>query len=35
MAKRKEWTEAELVLTFKLNRITSYETPLLKEWLAD
>jgi hypothetical protein len=34
MAKRKEWTEAELVLTFKLNRITSYETPLLKEWLA-
>ena len=32
--KAKEWTEAELVLTFKLHRNTSYETPLMKEWLS-
>ncbi len=34
MAKKQQWTEAELVLAFKLNRITDYETPLVKEWLT-
>ncbi len=29
----KNWTEAELVLQFKLNRILAYQTPLMKEWL--
>lgn len=33
MAKTKSWKEGELVLTFNLERITSYQTPLLKEWL--
>ncbi len=40
MAKRKNtevegrnWTEAELVLQFKLNRIATYQTPLMQEWL--
>ncbi len=30
---KKNWTEAELVLQFKLNRIVEYQTPLMKEWL--
>ncbi len=30
---KKNWTEAELVLQFKLKRITTYQTPLMKEWL--
>ncbi len=34
MSKKQQWTEAELVLAFKLNRITDYETPLVKEWLT-
>jgi hypothetical protein len=34
MAKRPEWTEAELVLTFKLTRIATYPTPRLQEWLS-
>ena len=40
MAKREKiedegrnWTEAELVLQFNLNRIVEYQTPLMKEWL--
>jgi hypothetical protein len=31
--KTKEYKEGELVLLFKLNRITTYYTPLLQEWL--
>ena len=34
MAKKKEWKEAELVLAFRLERITTYQTPLMVEWLA-
>jgi hypothetical protein len=30
----KAWREGELIETFQLNRITTYETPLLQEWLA-
>ena len=29
----RNWTEAELVLQFNLNRIVEYQTPLMKEWL--
>jgi hypothetical protein len=29
----RNWTEAELVLQFNLKRITTYQTPLMKEWL--
>jgi hypothetical protein len=29
----KEWKEAELIKTFKLNRIKKYYTPLMTEWL--
>jgi hypothetical protein len=31
--KGKQYKEANLVLLFKLNRITTYYTPLLQEWL--
>jgi hypothetical protein len=33
MARKREWKEAEIVLTFNLERITTYQTPLMKEWL--
>jgi hypothetical protein len=33
MAKKKEWKEAELLLTFNLERIADRQTPLMKEWL--
>jgi hypothetical protein len=33
MATKREWKEAELILTFNLERIAEYQTPLLKEWL--
>jgi hypothetical protein len=33
-AESKEWKEAMLIKTFKLNRITQYQTPLMKEWLS-
>ena len=39
MARRKKedegrnWTEAEVVLQFKLKRIATYQTPLIQEWL--
>jgi len=33
MAKKKQWKEAELMLTFNLERIVEYKTPLMKEWL--
>ncbi len=29
----RNWTEAELVLQFKLKRIVEYQTPLMQEWL--
>jgi hypothetical protein len=29
----KQWREADLIKTFKLNRITDYQTPLMQEWL--
>ncbi len=29
----REWREADLIKTFKLNRIKEYQTPLMKEWL--
>ncbi len=32
-AASKEWQEATLIKTFKLNRIKEYQTPLMKEWL--
>lgn len=31
---KKEWTEAELIDTFQLNRIVEYQTPLMQEWLS-
>ncbi len=30
---KKDWREGELIDTFKLNRITEYQTPLMEEWL--
>ena len=30
----KSWKEGEVIKTFKLNRIISYQTPLMQEWLA-
>ena len=32
-AESKQWKEATLIKTFKLNRIKEYQTPLMKEWL--
>ncbi len=29
----KQWQEADLIKTFKLNKIKEYQTPLMKEWL--
>ncbi len=29
----RNWTEAELVVQFNLNRVVEYQTPLMKEWL--
>jgi hypothetical protein len=33
MAKKKEWREGEMILTFGLNKIISPITPLMEEWL--
>ncbi len=33
MAKKKEWKEGELALTFGLQAIETYYTPLMQEWL--
>lgn len=33
MAKKKEWREGELILTFGLTRITQSVTPLMRNWL--
>ncbi len=30
---RKEWREGEIIETFNLNRIITYQTPLMQEWL--
>jgi hypothetical protein len=30
---KKEWREGDLIKTFKLNRIVTMQTPLMKEWL--
>jgi hypothetical protein len=30
---KKDWREGELIETFKLNRIATYQTPLMQEWL--
>ena len=32
-AETKQWQEATLIKTFKLNRIKEYQTPLMQEWL--
>ncbi len=32
-SENKQWQEATLIKTFKLNRIKEYQTPLMKEWL--
>ncbi len=32
-SRRKEWREGDLIKTFKLNRIVTYQTPLMDEWL--
>jgi hypothetical protein len=29
----KSWKEGELITSFRLNRITTYQTPLMQEWL--
>jgi hypothetical protein len=33
MAKKKEWREGEMILTFGLNKIDTVLTPLMKTWL--
>ena len=33
MAKKKEWQEGEIILTFNLKKIDTYVTPLMAEWL--
>ena len=33
MAKKKEWREGEMILTFNLTKIDTYYTPLMEEWL--
>lgn len=34
MAKKKQWKETELMLTFNLEKIAEYKTPLMEEWLS-
>lgn len=33
MAKKKEWREGEMIITFGLNKIVTTTTPLMDEWL--
>jgi hypothetical protein len=33
MAKKKEWREGEMVLTFQLTKIDTTYTPLMREWM--
>lgn len=30
---KKEWSEGEIIRTFELNRIVTFQTPLMQEWL--
>ena len=34
MAKKKEWREGEMILTFNLNKIDTIYTPTMVEWLS-
>jgi hypothetical protein len=34
MAKKKEWQEGEMIVTFKLTKIDTYYTPTMTEWLS-
>ncbi len=34
MARKKEWREGEIILTFKLNKIIEHQTATMKEWLS-
>ncbi len=34
MARKKEWKEGEMMLTFHLSKITASQTPLMQEWLT-
>ncbi len=34
MAKKKEWREGEMIVTFGLNKIDRYQTPPMQEWLT-
>ncbi len=34
MAKKKEWREGEMLVAFRLKKITEEQTPVLKEWLT-
>jgi hypothetical protein len=34
MAKKKDWREGEMILTFKLNKIDTSYTPAMMEWLT-
>jgi hypothetical protein len=34
MAKKKEWQEGEMIVTFNLKKIDTYNTPLMEEWLS-
>jgi hypothetical protein len=34
MARKKEWREGEMILTFKLNKIIERQTATMQEWLA-
>lgn len=34
MARKKEWREGEIILTFKLNKIDRHHTPIMEEWLS-
>ena len=33
MAKKKEWQEGEMIVTFNLTKIDTFVTPLMQEWL--
>ncbi len=34
MARKKEWREGEMILTFKLNKIIEHQTATMQEWLS-
>lgn len=33
MARKKEWKEGEMILTFQLTKIKEWQTPLMQEWI--